>query len=90
MTILTDTGLAVDTDVRQLITDHMGVDPIGLPMLTETFPSWMERIGGVKVLADELRDLDYFPKPDEGPEFYVDYDETGPYVAEVGESECAT
>ncbi len=50
----------------------------------------MERIGGVKVLADDLRDLDYFPKPDEGPEYYVDYDETGPYVAEIGESECAT
>ncbi len=56
----------------------------------ETFPTWMERIGGVKVLADELRDLDYFPTPDEGPAFYVDYDETGPYVAEVGDSECAT
>jgi sulfite reductase beta subunit-like hemoprotein len=56
----------------------------------ETFPSWMERIGGVKVLADELRDLDFFPKPDEGPEYYIDYDETGPYVAETGESECAT
>ena len=58
--------------------------------LHESLPAWMERIGGVKVLADELRDLDYFPKPDEGPEFYVDYDETGPYVAEVGDSECAT
>ncbi len=58
--------------------------------VSETFPVWMERIGGVKVLADDLRDLDYFPTPDEGPEYYVDYDETGPYVAEVGESECAT
>jgi hypothetical protein len=56
----------------------------------ETFPSWMERIGGVKVLADDLRDLDFFPTPDEGPEYYIDYDETGPYVAETGESECAT
>ena len=36
------------------------------------------------------RDLDEFPTPDDGPEFYVDYDETGPYVAEIGESECAT
>jgi sulfite reductase beta subunit-like hemoprotein len=57
---------------------------------TEQFPAWMERIGGVKVLADDLRDLDYFPKPDEGPEYYVDYDETGPYEVELGESECAT
>ncbi len=30
------------------------------------------------------------PRPDEAPEYYVDYDETGPYVAEVGASECAT
>jgi sulfite reductase beta subunit-like hemoprotein len=56
----------------------------------ETFPAWMERIGGVKVLADELRDLDWFPTPDEGPDYYVDYDETGPYEVELGESECAT
>ena len=34
-------------------------------------------------------DLDHFPTPDVGPEFYVDYDETGPYVAEVGDGECA-
>jgi hypothetical protein len=42
------------------------------------------------VLAEELKDLDEFPLPDDGPEYYVDYDETGPYVAETGESECAT
>ena len=35
-------------------------------------------------------DLDEFPTPDEAPDFYVDYGETGPYVAEIGESECAT
>ena len=58
--------------------------------VAESFPAWMERIGGVKVLTDEVRDLDYFPTPDEGPQYYVDYDETGPYVAETGESECAT
>ncbi|HVT76504.1 MAG TPA: nitrite/sulfite reductase [Acidimicrobiales bacterium] len=56
----------------------------------ETFPVWMERIGGVKALTDDLRDLDWFPQPDEGPEYYVDYDETGPYEVELGESECAT
>jgi hypothetical protein len=37
-----------------------------------------------------LKDLDVFPTPEEGPEFYIDYDETGPYVAEIGDSECAT
>ena len=35
-------------------------------------------------------DLDHFPTPDEAPEYYVDFGETGPYVAEIGESECAT
>ena len=41
-------------------------------------------------LAEDLRDLDEFPTPEDGPEYYVDYGETGPYVAETGESECAT
>ena len=36
------------------------------------------------------KDLDEFPTPEEAPDFYVDYGETGPYVAEIGESECAT
>ncbi len=56
----------------------------------ETFPAFMERAGGVKVFAEMLKELDIFPTPDEAPHFYVDYDETGPYVAETGESECAT
>ena len=56
----------------------------------EVFRSWIERAGGVASIADGLRDLDEFPTPDEGPDFYVDYDETGPYVAEIGASECAT
>ena len=56
----------------------------------EVFRSWMDRSGGAKVIADDLRDLDEFPTPEDGPEYYVDYGETGPYVAETGESECAT
>ena len=56
----------------------------------ESFRGWMDRSGGVKTIADGLRDLDEFPLPDEAPDFYVDYGETGPYVAETGESECAT
>ena len=56
----------------------------------ETFRAWMDRSGGVKAIADDLRDLDHFPKPEEAPEYYVDYGETGPYVAEIGASECAT
>ena len=56
----------------------------------EVFRSWLDRAGGAKALAEELRDLDEFPLPDDGPDFYVDYGETGPYVAETGDSECAT
>ena len=32
----------------------------------------------------------HFPTPAEAPEFYVDFGETGPYIAEIGDSECAT
>jgi sulfite reductase beta subunit-like hemoprotein len=56
----------------------------------ETFRGWMDRCGGVKALAADLKELDAFPSPDEAPDYFVDYGETGPYVAEVGESECAT
>ena len=56
----------------------------------ERFIDWMNRSGGVNEVASGLKDLDQFPTPDENPEFYVDYDETGPYSAEIGESECAT
>jgi len=56
----------------------------------ETFRGWMDRSGGVKAIAEGLKDLDVFPTFEENPDFYVDYGETGPYVAEVGESECAT
>jgi sulfite reductase beta subunit-like hemoprotein len=55
----------------------------------ESFREWLDRAGGAKALAAELKELDDFPTPDEGPEFYVDYDETGPYEAEVGAGECA-
>ena len=41
------------------------------------------------VLGQTLKDLDHFPTPEEGPEFFVDYGETGPYVADVGDGECA-
>ncbi len=55
----------------------------------EGFRTWMDRVGGATAVADGLRDLDHFPSPDEHPEYYADYDETGPFVAEVGDSECA-
>lgn len=56
----------------------------------EGFPEWLDRSGGAAAIGASLSDLDVFPTPEEAPDFYVDFDETGPYVAEVGASECAT
>jgi sulfite reductase (ferredoxin) len=56
----------------------------------ETFPDWLTRVGGAQEVSRTLADLDNFPSPEDAPEFFVDFDETGPYVAEVGDSECAT
>ncbi|MCU1498377.1 MAG: sulfite reductase, beta subunit (hemoprotein), partial [Acidimicrobiales bacterium] len=56
----------------------------------ESFRGWMDRAGGVKAIGQDLKDLDVFPTFDEAPEYYTDYAETGPYVAETGASECAT
>ena len=59
-------------------------------LASETFREWMQRVGGVSAVAESLRDLDEFPDPDQAPDFYVDFGETGPYEALVGDSECAT
>ncbi len=56
----------------------------------QPFRSWLDAAGGPSALADELRDLDHFPSFEDDPSFYTDYEETGPYEVEVGESECAT
>lgn len=56
----------------------------------ETFREWLDRSGGAATVGATLKDLDVFPTPEENPDFYVDFDETGPYVSQVGESECAT
>ena len=53
-------------------------------------PTGSGRSGGAAGVGTLLKDLDVFPTPEENPDFYVDFDETGPYVAEVGDSECAT
>jgi len=55
----------------------------------EDFSSWLQRCGGAKAIAADLSDLDKWPTPEERPEYYIDFDETGPYVAEVGIGECA-
>jgi sulfite reductase beta subunit-like hemoprotein len=56
----------------------------------ETFGKWLDRSGGAAGVGTLLKELDDFPDPEENPDFYVDFDETGPYVADVGDSECAT
>ncbi len=56
----------------------------------ETFVDWLDRSGGAAKVGAQLKDLDEFPDPEESPEFFIDFDETGPYEAEVGNSECAT
>jgi sulfite reductase beta subunit-like hemoprotein len=56
----------------------------------ESFSSWLDRSGGAAEVGKTLKDLDEFPDPAEHPEFYIDFGETGPYVAEIGDSECAT
>jgi sulfite reductase (ferredoxin) len=56
----------------------------------ETFRAWLDRSGGVSGVAAPLKQLDAFPSFAENPDFYVDFGETGPYVAEIGASECAT
>jgi sulfite reductase beta subunit-like hemoprotein len=55
----------------------------------EPFADWLARSGGAKGLAADLKDLDEWPDPEERPDYYVDFGETGPYVADVGEGECA-
>ncbi len=56
----------------------------------ETFRNWLDRAGGASALGAELNELDAFPAFDEDPDFYTDYSETAPYIADIGESECAT
>ena len=56
----------------------------------ESFRGWLDRSGGAAGVAAELQDLDQFPAYADDPSFYSDFDETGPYTAEIGESECAT
>jgi sulfite reductase beta subunit-like hemoprotein len=55
----------------------------------EGFSDWLSRLGGSGVVGAELKELDAWPTPEERPDYYVDYDETGPFVADVGEGECA-
>ncbi len=55
----------------------------------EPFHQWLGRSGGATGLAAELKRLDEWPTPGDAPDFYIDYGEQGPYVAEVRAGECA-
>ncbi|HVM41321.1 MAG TPA: nitrite/sulfite reductase, partial [Acidimicrobiia bacterium] len=55
----------------------------------ERFHQWLDRSGGAKEVGALVADLDEFPDPEAAPDFYIDFDETGPYEAMVGEGECA-
>lgn len=55
----------------------------------ETFQGWLQRSGGAAAVANTVKEFDMFETPDERPDLYVDYDETGPFSGEVGEGECA-
>jgi sulfite reductase beta subunit-like hemoprotein len=55
----------------------------------ETFTAWLARAGGAPAVSAGLADLAEFPSPVDAPGFYVDFDEAGPFTAEVGVSECA-
>jgi sulfite reductase beta subunit-like hemoprotein len=56
----------------------------------ESFRGWLDRSGGASAIGATLKELDAFPTFEDQPDFYIDFGETGPYVAEIGESECAT
>lgn len=55
----------------------------------ESFRGWMDRVGGVKAISAELKELDNFPTPQDNPDFYVDWDEVTQFAVELGASECA-
>jgi sulfite reductase beta subunit-like hemoprotein len=55
----------------------------------ETFAQWLDRRGGAAAVGTTLKELDEFPTPDDAPDYYIDFDETGPFSGEVGEGECA-
>ncbi|MFM7061897.1 MAG: nitrite/sulfite reductase, partial [Actinomycetes bacterium] len=55
----------------------------------EDFNTWLVRAGGAGALGTALAELDRFPTFDEDADYYVDFDETGPNEANVGDSECA-
>ena len=60
-----------------------GVGKTALAVTAASFRADGATVADAWVAEKELKELDVFPTPEEGPDFYVDYDETGPYVAET-------
>jgi sulfite reductase (ferredoxin) len=54
-----------------------------------SFSEWLARSGGAKIVGAGLADLDDWPDAENRPDYYIDYDETGPYLPETGPGECA-
>ena len=75
-----NTGEAVVKVVQRFVDERVA---------SERFDEWLFRSGGAKAIAADLKQLDEWPAPTDRPDFYIDYGEQGPYVAEVGEGECA-
>ena len=60
----------------------------------ETFTDWLDRSGGAKTVGEGLRDLDEFPTPEDGPDFYVDFHEqtdgARPHEIHLPGGDCTT
>jgi len=73
--------------------DHLDnyIDAVSKALRLPVEDAWRPAVRANLEVSLRLAGLvDEFPLPDDAPEYYVDYGETGPYVAETGESECAT
>ena len=55
----------------------------------ETFTAWLDRAGGARPWPRGWPTWPSSRRRSTAPGFYVDFDETGPFTAEVGASECA-
>ena len=76
--------------VEDVVVERVALGRVGEREAGETFRTWLDRSGGAAAIGQSLKELDVFPNFEDNPDFYIDYGETGPYVAEIGASECAT
>ena len=83
---LNHTTVALDTEFIRTQTYFAELGLVQLAIVGQIV--WVDPL--IAGVAAELKELDAFPAFDDDPSFYTDFGETGPYVAEIGESECAT